>query len=350
MGLSEDETADSTENVALTWDIVQRGTIRQVFRAGDGTGRPTFSAFMPSGAFASPQASAVFRSGPGYASVGDGFGPKMLFQTVSQTGTTQNSGALAFAHNFSSGTSEAILQVRQNQADTNVQYEVARMAAGGIIVGLTSAGVPTPSGTYQGPGSINVADGYYINGVRLGTVTTGTFSVRELLYDVVLGSATGSIVLSPILQTYDHLAIELFSRGDTAAVSADIQINLNGDTTDANYRLMVHVALDGTHNIFPADSNTIASMPAATAPANVFGWATMDLPFYAVTGAHHVIRGWSEERRAAASSIMAHWHTNWERLEAITFLSLVPTAGSFIAGTRCRVYGMGDRVLVTSVK
>jgi hypothetical protein len=156
---------------------------------------------MPSGGFASPQASAVFRSHPGYASVGDGFGPKMLFQTVSQSGTTQNSGALAFSHSFSSGTSEGIIQVRSNQADVNVQYEAARFGAGGWLFGLTSAGVPTPTGTYMGPGSINVSDNYYRNGIPIATiyplvaVPTTLSSPTGIYWRVPQAYVTGSLMV-----------------------------------------------------------------------------------------------------------------------------------------------------------
>jgi len=171
--------------------------------------------------------------------------------------------------------------------------------------------------------------------------TPGTFGLNELIYEVVLTSATGSLVVPAIPQTYDHLYWELQARGDYgAADNTDLYIRLNNDTTAGDYRRISHVALDGTHNTFSADSNVgIASIPCVGGAANLFGWSKGELPFYSLSGAHHLIQGWSQERRSASSSILLTVQMNWERLEAVNEVRFIPVSGSFAEGTRFRLFG-----------
>jgi hypothetical protein len=181
-------------------------------------------------------------------------------------------------------------------------------------------------------------------------VTTGTFEVRELLYDATIVSPTGSIVFAPISQLFDHLAWEMSARGSAIAAGVDVQLAINLDNTQANYRNMAHVAIDGTHNIFPGDNNNVTSMPAASALANVFGWSEGEIPFYAQTGIHQMFRAFTSERRAAASTIFWNSHVNYELLGRINSLQFIPASGLFASGTHIRLYGIGNRSLVTSVR
>lgn len=180
------------------------------------------------------------------------------------------------------------------------------------------------------------------------TVLSGTFQVRELLYEETVVSPTGSLVFAPIPQGYDHLEMTLLMRCSTGT-NQDLQIFLNGDNTAADYRRIAHIALDGTHNIFSADDSAIGSVLGPGALANAYSYAAIELPYYSVTGVHHQMRSIVSERRAAASEMLGTWFTQWELLAAVTSLRLAPAAGLVASGTALRVYGVGHRTLITSV-
>lgn len=169
----------------------------------------------------------------------------------------------------------------------------------------------------------------------------GSYQIDELIYEVALTSATGSIIVPGIPQGYDHLYWEMQGRGDYGAgTDTDVAVRLNADNTAGNYRRISHVALDGTHNTFSADSNVgIVSIPCVGGIANSFGWSKGEIPYYALTGAHHLIQAWSQERRAASASIILTVQTQWELLAAVNQVSFHPVSGSFAIGTRFRLYG-----------
>jgi hypothetical protein len=181
------------------------------------------------------------------------------------------------------------------------------------------------------------------------TITTGTFLVQELLYEVTLDSPTGSFVWAGIPQNYDHIAFVMYARGNSGS-NTDVQAFLNGDATAANYRRIVHVALDGTHNIFAGDDSDFASVPGVTSPAGAFGYLTAELPFYTQTGTMRIIRSWESERRAAASTFIGTWHTQWEQFAAVQSLRASVEVGQFVSGSVFRGYGIAHRSLVTSVR
>lgn len=228
--------------------------------------------------------------------------------------------------------------------------EVQSSPGGGGSAGVFGLddGVPLGTGTSIDFGTYLSAT---ISGSRLrvdSQLQTGIYQVEELIYSVQLASATGSIVISPLPQSFDHVRWDLFARGDYGvADNTDLAVILNGDNTAANYRRISHVAVDGTHNIFVADSNVgIHSIPTAGGLANLFGWSKGELPYYTVTGSHHVIRSHGGERRNTASSILLDVQMNWEQLQAITSLRLSPVSGSFVAGTRLRLFGVGLQAML----
>ncbi len=180
-------------------------------------------------------------------------------------------------------------------------------------------------------------------------VSTGTFNVEEVLYEETLGSITGSLVLSPVPQGYDHLKILLRGRSDAAVVAEWVRIYFNGDTTQANYRYGQDAG--GTSQGAAAgDLSRIGVLVGASGPAGAPGLNMIDIPDYTVTGTHAAALTLLGERESSTSIFVRMNHLQWEQYAAINQIRLSPESGDFDVGTHVQIVGVGQRVLVTSVE
>lgn len=162
---------------------------------------------------------------------------------------------------------------------------------------------------------------------------------------VVVGSAAASIDFTSIPAHWSHLIIELYARGDTAATSTAILMRFNNDTgTNYNYQLFTasNTTLTGATGAGVGYVSP-GSVPAATAPANVFGAASIKVTNYANSENFktYLGAGYLETADSGAGQTISQTGGIWESTAAINRVTLVLAAGSFAIGTRASVYGMG---------
>lgn len=178
--------------------------------------------------------------------------------------------------------------------------------------------------------------------------TTGTFYVEEMFYDVVLASATGSVVVSPVPQDGDHLVIRIISRTSKVADVDFVYCFFNNDKVLTNYRAAENyggTTEGGAAHDFPY----IASVPAANSPAGYFGSHTIKMLDYMVTGSYATACSYGGHRRDVLKIYSAIHFVAWEKLDAVTRIDLVPGTGNFIAGTHVQVSRTKNQQFVTSV-
>jgi hypothetical protein len=176
---------------------------------------------------------------------------------------------------------------------------------------------------------------------NMGGVTGGAALVK--IAEVVLAGTAASITFSTIPQTYRHLRLVLFGRCDNAATSKIVALRVNADTgNNYDYQYVQgNAATPGAAETFAAALITLA-VPAASAPANVFGQLDILFAFYAgannkTVTATQAWKGGTSTGQLTLETLAGFWRSN----AAITSISLTPYSGAdnFVAGTIASLYG-----------
>jgi hypothetical protein len=150
--------------------------------------------------------------------------------------------------------------------------------------------------------------------------------------------------VSSISQAYNHLKIILFGRGDNAANGILTLLRFNNDSA-ANYDwqdLFAQGAVAGGAETFAATTIRIGQVTGSTGDANLAGFIEIMIPCYALTT--------FEKRLSATSSAKVNTSANgmqvdvfdgsWRSTAAINRITIFPTAGNFVAGSRLTIYGL----------
>jgi hypothetical protein len=168
----------------------------------------------------------------------------------------------------------------------------------------------------------------------------------NLLYETTLTATAASISTGTLSQAYRDLRVTWDqARGDTAATSVQLRLQINGDTTSV-YDGQVLQGSNATASADPsagAASGFIAEISASTAPAGAGGSGTLLIPGYTSSTrkrwtAHY---GYTVSDGATTSVPTAISHGQWRNASpaAVTSLLLFPASGNFASGTTVRVYG-----------
>lgn len=165
---------------------------------------------------------------------------------------------------------------------------------------------------------------------------------------ILISSATptgiGTHSFASIPAVYQKLIIEFVAKGTQSAASVAMDITLNNDTTDANYRqIAVGWYASTTLGAGAAGDNNIIEdfIIAASGPADEATYGIIEIPFYAGTTFKKQVRYRSGKRLDVATN---HEHGNirvmdWESTVAIDRVDLILSAGNFAAGTIINLYG-----------
>jgi hypothetical protein len=186
---------------------------------------------------------------------------------------------------------------------------------------------------------------------RYGWATGDTVPMAEMrkgvgaIFDSTLGAAAASFDVSLIAQSYAHLFLVLYARGDTALGLTSVAIRYNGDSTasyDSQY-VLGQAATPLAGEGFAETNNWLGNMPAATAGANLFGSIDAFLPNYAnSTGHKALLSSWAHKQGTSTTNLrVGEWAGFWRSTQPINRFSIFPNAGNFAAGSRLTVYAMG---------
>ena len=166
-----------------------------------------------------------------------------------------------------------------------------------------------------------------------------------VLYDSVLTADTANFDVTNIPQTYRHMLIELNARGTKSAVSCTGNVRLNNDS-GANYH---SISLYGTNSAaasgesYSQTTSALLTMAAATAPANYASTASLLIADYASTSLFKNVHGLNSVwwGTSAGTQAIAAAAFQWLSTAAIDRITIYPDSGSWKAGSRLTIYGLG---------
>lgn len=172
----------------------------------------------------------------------------------------------------------------------------------------------------------------------------------SLIQSQTISSATPFVTFNSIPSGYTDLVLVTTARGDVAATSVSLRVQLNGDT-GANYDVSL---LAGVNNIaasqqLPGLSNAkVIDMPGASAPAGAVSATTTEIIGYANTSIqkHFYSTGGSRFGTTSGALETVVYAGDWRSTAAVTSLKLFPDTGNFVAGTTLTLYGRGGNVTV----
>ncbi len=221
---------------------------------------------------------------------------------------------------------------------TNVVGSLGALTNGQLAIGSTGAD-PVPATLTAGTGiSITNASG----SITVTNIGSGGTGATVLISEVVTSGSQASVTFSSIATTWRDLIVVVRGRGDTAANTATIQIQFNGDTGN-NYNI-----IDNTHT-GSADSSGSATgtgtaqmglIPAANATANYAGIAKARIGDYRgtifnkiFTAEHNAFYG------SAVSQIFGQFGGAWNSTAAINAVKVFLSAGNFVNNSVVSLYG-----------
>ena len=104
------------------------------------------------------------------------------------------------------------------------------------------------------------------------------FGAFESIATTRVSSAVSSVTFSSIPATYKHLQIRMLGRTTASAISSNVQITFNSDTTAGNYT-MHRLVGDGTSATSYGQSGLdyIILFAGGNAASNIFGVGVLDI-------------------------------------------------------------------------
>jgi hypothetical protein len=173
-----------------------------------------------------------------------------------------------------------------------------------------------------------------------------TFNNAGLIAVTTLTGTAASVTFSSIPQIYHNLRLVGIARGDTAAAFVTVGLRCNGDSA-ANYDSEQIGASGSTAGAFESINETFGQVGECTASTALAGSATIwtiTIPHYTQTTwwkfwtASHMLN--DQTVGGASGGVMSkHWAARWRNTAAITSLTLLPSAGNFVANSVFALYG-----------
>src|SRR3990172_8784261 len=126
----------------------------------------------------------------------------------------------------------------------------------------------------------------------------------RVLIEEVTPSGTGTVTFYSIPGTYKKLIVELMARGTAVATSVIIAIQLNGDTTAANYRSSAQWTTSSSAGSDGGDNNNLGAgaISADSSPAGAFSSGIVEIIQYANTNFNKQVLFHFASRRDASSA------------------------------------------------
>jgi len=160
----------------------------------------------------------------------------------------------------------------------------------------------------------------------------------------VLVGTTASVTFSSIPATYRALQLHVVCRSDTAALATNLLMRFNGDTA-ANYDhqdVGGQAAAPAASELLAQTSIQIKEMTGASVAANHPAAFTINIAWYAGATFLKLVNAqstWSNGT-ASGSLVTRNISGRWRSTAAINSITLLPAAGSFIAGSSFALYGL----------
>ena len=165
-------------------------------------------------------------------------------------------------------------------------------------------------------------------------------STYTLISSNVLASSAASVTFSAIPSTYTDLVLRFSARTNKAAVWEQVQLRINGTTTNKSARWLVG---NGGSASSVAYTNFVGSIPAASATSNTFGSTEIYLPSYlSSTNKPLSTFNVAENNSSTAGDTEIDAIAGlWSNTTVISSLEInTGSANSFISGSSFYLYGI----------
>ena len=167
-------------------------------------------------------------------------------------------------------------------------------------------------------------------------------STYELIYAYEVGLLGASSITfgsgGTIPQTYTDLLIVTSARQTGAAITASLNLELNGSSSGFTYRYL-QGAGSGTPTSGSGSSGYLGQTPAATATASTFGNAQIYIPNYSGSTYKSISTETVDELNGTTTYAQMN-AVLWSNTSAITSLSLVSGNGVFAQYSTAYLYGV----------
>lgn len=154
------------------------------------------------------------------------------------------------------------------------------------------------------------------------TIALATGTLRPIvLYDNTLASSgTWDVDLTGITDGTNcvHLELHALLRGTVALANDTAYLFYNNNTTVTNYYILGVLTQSGSTTSVSADAPTFGVCPAASSPANYFGYLRAFIPFYGSTTQQKITAVSSRSRTDTAASYVTDYAHHFESTAAIT--------------------------------
>jgi hypothetical protein len=171
-------------------------------------------------------------------------------------------------------------------------------------------------------------------------------STFELIESVILGSSQSSVTFSSLgtyASAYKHLQIRLTTRTSGGTTNEDTFLRVNGDT-GSNYTWHQIYGDNGGSIEALAYPNSTSMNPMVTAAASntstIFSQGIIDLLDAYSTTKNKTMRSIAGHNGSTGASYMLFRSGVWRNTSSITSLTLAPSAGNFVTGSRFSLYGI----------
>lgn len=160
-----------------------------------------------------------------------------------------------------------------------------------------------------------------------------------LISKVVLNTATNSVVISNIPQTYTDLVVQMSVRGTAGAQTQEIYVGLNNNTNQTNWRL---IQGNGSAAYTVQASSTYgrgSAIPGGNATANTFANTEVYIPNYAgsTQKAFYVTAAQENNQTEAYAEFISELYTQTSAVTSIQFLA---SNANFAQYTSFYLYGV----------
>lgn len=166
----------------------------------------------------------------------------------------------------------------------------------------------------------------------------------EVIGHIALGAAAANIDFPDIQTTFESLMIVGQLRSTDTVSDVWTGIRFNGDT-GANYayqELYGSGSSSGGGTGSGQSSGRVASVPAASAPANLFSPFKTTIPGYRRTVQKTLTTESARFLPSAPAAILAMAH--WSSTAPIDRITIISTTGNLAAGSHATIYGLKGAV------
>jgi len=169
----------------------------------------------------------------------------------------------------------------------------------------------------------------------------------DLLATEILTGTQATVTFSSLgtyAADYQHLQVRMVARSNRGDTDSYLYVQFNGDTaSNYNHHYLrgtgSSVGSDVTSAYYPSGILDINFLPAATAPSNSFGVATLDILDPFETSKYTTARTLSGQAGSGYSRIGLSSGA-WRNTASLTSITFDDIFGSFVSGSRFSLYGL----------